>query len=238
MKLPLRLLLIPGLMTVVMLATLLGLGTWQVNRMLWKADILAAIALAERAPPVPLGPTPPRFARVRAEGVFHSTTALYGAEVRTVDTQPTGGARLLAILRRDGARPVLVDRGWVPVAHPPAPPPLMSAEPASVEGYIRPPDSAGPFAATDDLANRRFFTLDPTTIGPALGIPDLAPFILVALGPARSPDLGRPDLGSPDPARTLPRPANNHLAYAITWYGLAAGLLVIFALYARKVLRP
>ena len=40
------------------------------------------------------------------------------------------------------------------------------------------------------------------------------------------------------PARTLPRPANNHLSYAITWYGLATGLLVIFALYARKVLRP
>jgi surfeit locus 1 family protein len=225
-------------MTAVMLVTLLGLGTWQVNRMVWKADILAAIALAERAPPVPLGATPPRFARVRAEGVFHPVTALYGAEVRTVATLPTGGARLLAVLQRDGAAPVLVDRGWVPVGHPASPPPAMPAEPASVEGYVRPPDSAGPFAATDDLANRRFFTLDPATIGPALGIPNLAPFILVALGPAGSPTMGNPTMGNPDPARTLPRPANNHLAYAITWYGLAAGLLVIFALYARKVLRP
>lgn len=230
---PLRPLLLPGVMTVVMLATLLGLGTWQVNRMVWKADILAAIALAERAPPVPLGPAPPRFARVRAEGVFHPTTALYGAEVRTVATLPTGGARLLAVLRRDGAPPVLVDRGWVPVGHPAAPPLPMPAEPAIVEGYVRPPDSAGPFAATDDLANRRFFTLDPAAIGPALGIPELAPFILVALGTP-----GGASSGSPEPARTLPRPANNHLAYAITWYGLAAGLLVIFAIYARKVLRP
>jgi len=225
-------------MTAVMLVTLLGLGTWQVNRMMWKADILAAIALAERAPPVPLGPAPPRFARVRAEGVFHPVTALYGAEVRTVATLPTGGARLLAVLQRDGAAPVLVDRGWVPVGHPAGPPPPMPAEPASVEGYVRPSDSAGPFAATDDLANRRFFTLDPATIGPALGIPNLAPFILVALGPAGSPNVGNPSMANPDPARTLPRPANNHLAYAITWYGLAAGLLVIFALYARKVLRP
>ncbi len=229
----LRALLIPGLMTLVMLATLLGLGTWQVNRMLWKRDILAAIALAERAPPVPLGTTPPRFARVRAEGVFHPTTALYGAEVRTIGAEPTGGARLLAVLRRDGTAPVLVDRGWVPVPHPAAPPAPMPAEPAAVEGYVRPPDAAGPFAATDDLANRRFFTLNPATIGPALGVPDLAPFILVALAPP-----GSPSPGSPDPARTLPRPANNHLSYAITWYGLAAGLLVIFALYARKVLRP
>ena len=228
MKILPRALLVPGLMTLVMLATLLGLGTWQVDRMLWKRDLLAAIAAAERAPPVPLGATPPRFARVRAEGVFHPATALYGAEVHTLAANPTGGARLLAVLRREGAAPVLVDRGWVPVSHPAAPPPPMPAEPATVEGYARPPDTAGPFAPADDLANRRFFTLDPTTIGPALGIPDLAPFILVALGPP----------GTPDPARALPRPPNNHLSYAITWYGLAVALLVIFVLYARKVPRP
>jgi surfeit locus 1 family protein len=43
---------------------------------------------------------------------------------------------------------------------------------------------------------------------------------------------------TPDPARTLPRPPNNHLTYAITWYGLAIALLVVFALYARKVRTP
>ena len=54
---------------------------------------------------------------------------------------------------------------------------------------------------------------------------------LVALGPA-------PSQGYPDPAKHLPRPPNDHLQYALTWYGFAATLLVIFFLYARKVLRP
>ena len=40
----------------------------------------------------------------------------------------------------------------------------------------------------------------------------------------------------PDPARHLPQPPNNHLSYAITWYGLAVALVVIFVLWARKVL--
>ena len=40
----------------------------------------------------------------------------------------------------------------------------------------------------------------------------------------------------PDPARDLPRPLNNHLSYAITWYGLAIALVVMFVLWARKVL--
>jgi surfeit locus 1 family protein len=210
-------------MTLAMLATLIFLGTWQVNRLFWKQALLADIAAAERNPPLPLGPSPPPFARVRADGVFDAIAALYGAELRTVGGIPTGGARLLGILRRDGAPPVLVDRGWVPV-----PPPPVAAGPASIEGYIRPPDSAGTFAPADDLAGRRFFTLDPAAIGRALGVPDLAPYTLVALGPA----------GLPDPARSLPRPPNNHLAYVITWYGLAVALVAVFIVYLRKVRRP
>ena len=62
-----------------------------------------------------------------------------------------------------------------------------------------------------------------------LGFGSVAPFILVAMGPA-------PPERYPDPARHLPRPPNNHLSYAITWYGLAIALVVIFVLWARKVL--
>jgi surfeit locus 1 family protein len=45
-----------------------------------------------------------------------------------------------------------------------------------------------------------------------------------------------PPKGYPDPAQHLPRPPNNHLSYAITWYGLAAGLLLVFGLWTREVL--
>jgi len=139
-----RALLIPGLMTLVMLATLLMLGTWQVNRLIWKQGLLAAIAAAEAQPPIPLGPTPPPFALVRAEGWFEPVSALYGADVRTVAGTPTGGARLLGVLRREGAPPLLVDRGWIPVSQPATAPPPLPAGPAVVDGYVRPPDSAGP----------------------------------------------------------------------------------------------
>jgi surfeit locus 1 family protein len=71
--------------------------------------------------------------------------------------------------------------------------------------------------------------LDAAAIGSALGLHDVAPFVLVAIGP-------RPPEQYPDPVRHLPRPPNNHLSYAITWYGLAVALVVIFVLWARKVL--
>ena len=94
---------------------------------------------------------------------------------------------------------------------------------------VRPSDTPGMFSATDSPATRRFYTLDAPTIGKDLGLDRVAPFILVALGPP-------PPERYPDPARHLPRPPNNHLSYAITWYGLAIALVVIFVLWARKVL--
>jgi surfeit locus 1 family protein len=58
----------------------------------------------------------------------------------------------------------------------------------------------------------------------------VAPFVLVAVGTA-------PKGVYPDPVSTLPRPADNHLQYALTWFGFAITLLIIFGLYARKSLR-
>jgi surfeit locus 1 family protein len=51
----------------------------------------------------------------------------------------------------------------------------------------------------------------------------MAPYGLVLLGQAGS---------LPEPAQTLPRPRNNHLGYAITWYGLAASLVGVFLAFA------
>ena len=225
----LRRLLVPVLSTLVMLALLLGLGTWQVERLAWKEGLLAQIARAEARPAVPLGDTPEPFAKVRASGL----PALYGSQGHDTPAGPMLGAQLLAVLDRPGQAPLLVDRGWVPTAPNGAPGPLP-APPAGetvVEGFVRQPDHPGPFSAADDPVQRRFYTLDPVAIGHALGLATVAPFTLVAMGP---PPPGQ----SPVPAEALPRPVNNHLSYTITWYGVAVVLLVIFVLYARKVLRP
>ena len=60
----------------------------------------------------------------------------------------------------------------------------------------------------------------------ALGLPGTAPYAMVLLGPAGS---------LPEPAQTLPRPRNNHLGYAITWYGLALSLIGVFAAFAWRL---
>jgi len=223
----LRLLLWPGLMTLAMLAVLLGLGTWQVERLHWKEALLAQIARSEAAPAAPLPAAPEPFSKVHVTGRLRDDLAAsYGADVRDTRAGTVLGTQLIVPLERLGDETILVDRGWVPDKRPAA---LALPEgDVTVEGYVRPGDTPGMFSATDSPATRRFYTLDPAAIGAALGLHRVAPFVLVAMGPA-------PPEGFPDPARHLPRPLNNHLSYAITWYGLAVALVVIFALWARKV---
>jgi surfeit locus 1 family protein len=220
-----RRLLWPTLITAAMLAVLLALGTWQLHRRTWKLAILAAIDAAEQAPPAPLGPHPAPFAKVEVRGRLHADLAArYGIEARPGPDGTVLGSQLIVPLLPPQGPPVLVDLGWLPAqAHPPLP-----AGPVSIQGYVREPSRPGWFTPADEPAARQFYALDPARIGAALGLPAVAPFTVVAMGPAGGA------AGVPDPAQHLPRPPNDHLQYALTWYGLAAILAFMFATYVAK----
>lgn len=224
---PARRLLLPSVMTVAMLVVLIGLGSWQVQRLRWKSAILEEVALAEARPGQPLPPDPAPFAKVIVTGRLRpAPTALFGAEVRTLATGPAMGARRIGILDRPVGKPVLVDLGWVPAGHAVAVPDTE----VTLQGYVHPGDTASWFSASDDLSGRHFYTLDPARIATALGVADALPLVIIALGPT-------PADRWPDPAKHLPQPPNNHLIYAVTWYGFAVTLVVIFLLWARKAIR-
>jgi surfeit locus 1 family protein len=216
--------------TLILLVILLSLGVWQLQRLTWKRGLLAAIDQAEATPAVPLPPNPSQFEKIHVEGRFLADhAALYGDQLHDTPQGPVIGAQLLMPLERPGAPTVLVDRGWIPEhATPPIPSGLVS-----VEGYVREAEHPHWFSAPDDPTNRRFFTLDPQSIGRALGLGEVAPFTLVVLQPASGQRSGEPI-----PAEHLPRPPNDHLSYAITWFGLAAVLAVVFGIYAAKSREP
>jgi surfeit locus 1 family protein len=217
---PRRGLLLPLLAALPVLLILLGLGSWQVERLHWKTELLARLAAAEAGPAQPLAEPPAAWTKVAVTGRFrHELEALLNLEVR----DGVLGSRLVTPLERPGGPPILVDRGWVPndrsgaIDRP--------AGEVRVEGFVHPGEAHGLFSATDDPAGRRCYTFDPPAIAAGLGLPAAAPFGLVAMGPA-----GRT---LPAPAQHLPQPRNSHLGYAITWYGLAAalvGVLVALAL--------
>ena len=212
-----------ALATAIALAILITLGLWQLHRLAWKNGLVAQIDAAETAPPRPLGDgTPPLFTRVTAHGTLAGgPTALYGAEVHGNQL----GAQLVERLDRAGAPPLIVVLGWVPTG---TAAPVRVAGPADITGYVRLPEHPTWLSAPDDPQGRHFYTLDPAVIGPALGAADAAPFILVALGKPPIP------YGRPIPADTLPHPTNNHLQYALTWFGLAGALAGVFGVWVAR----
>ena len=171
-------------MTAAMLAVLLGLGTWQVERLHWKQDVLSQIARAEAAPAVPLPDTPEPYVKVKATGHLRDDlSASYGAEVRDTPAGTQLGTQLIVPLELDDGIAILVDRGWVPDRRPR--PLAQAGGDVTIEGYVRPSDTPGMFSATDSPATRQFYTLDAPAIGKALGLERVAPFILVASGRRR-----------------------------------------------------
>jgi surfeit locus 1 family protein len=198
-----------------------------VRRLHWKTDLLARIEASERAAPALLGASAEPFAKVVATGRFdHAREALLGLEVRGT----TLGGHLLTPLLRAEHPPLLVDRGWVPFER--DRPIDRPAGEVSVTGFVREADRRDWLSPADDAPGRRFYVFDPDAIGAALGLPSPpAPFGLVALAPApaAAPAGTAPSL--PEAARSLPRPNNPHLGYAITWYGLAVSLVAVLAAF-------
>jgi surfeit locus 1 family protein len=218
----------PSLWTLFGLVVLVGLGTWQLQRLAWKEDLIrrAEAQLAETAMPIPLGPLDGLdFRRLSARGTYlHEAAFAFG--LTAFDGQP--GARLVTPLRLEDGRVILVDRGWLPqsLLPPNTPPDLKPAGPVTVEGIgrWRGNIARGWMAPNDSPAQRRWFNWDIPSLEGALGL-QLAPLELVlerSDGPAGLPRAERVEIDFP----------NNHLSYALTWYGLAGALLVIYILFS------
>jgi len=189
-------------------AVLLALGFWQLQRLAWKEGVLADIAARmEAAPgPVPAAPTEAEheYRRVRAEG------ALLPGELHVYTSAPPRGVgyRVVAPLELADGRRVLLDRGFVPVGEKDVPRPTGHL---SVEGTLLWPDETDGFTSPPDLEKNIWFAREVGLMAEALGT---EPVMVVTQA-------------SDDPAAPMPLPVgvnvpNDHLGYAVTWFGLAA----------------
>ena len=219
-----RRLLWPALITACIVCLTTGLGIWQVQRLAWKEGLLRDIAQSEARPPTPLRESAEPFRQVLADGAFLPGVARYGAEVRPVGSNAEMGSHVLGALRLDGGGVVIVDRGWAPDDFKATQP----GGPQEIQGFVHPIEHIRLFGVSDDLKAGRFFSLNPAKVASYLGYKDVLPFTLVELG--RQGTL-------PEPATGLPKPPNNHLSYAVTWFGLALGSIGVFAAYSVQLVR-
>jgi len=231
----------PAAATVVCAALLIGLGVWQLHRLAWKEALIAAVETRARAAPVDappesewsrLDPADYEYRRVRLTGVFDGSRQVTVFRAISEPRGRYGGPGYLVMTPlelADGAI-VLVDRGFVPEEQKAAPGDGLGGGETTVVGLMRASEARNLFTPSDDPASGQWFTRDVGAIARAEGLTRIAPFFVDA-------DAGPDPTALPEGGETILAFPNNHLSYALTWFGMAAALVGVFSAYVVSRLR-
>jgi cytochrome oxidase assembly protein ShyY1 len=232
-----------ALFTLAMTAVLTALGVWQLQRRVAKHALIAALTERLATEPVALPPsaqwstlTPERdeFRRVSFTATYaplpDAMVYSSGSAVRKDAATPGTWAFLPA--RLPGGEMVVVDAGFVEntmqdrAVQDRATAKLVTGTPVTLTGYLRFPEATGWLTPAESRAKRLWFVRDHRAMASALGWGNVAPFYV--------------DLERPVPENGIPRPGpldvhlkDDHLQYAITWFGLAGAVLIAFGVWAR-----
>jgi surfeit locus 1 family protein len=123
---------------------------------------------------------------------------------------------------------VLVNRGYVPQERrdPSTRPEGQVEGSVTVTGLLRASEPGGGFLRANDPADGRWYSRDVAAIAEAEGVGPVAPYFIDA-GATPNPR------GLPVGGLTVVSFRNTHLAYALTWFALAA-LVVVLTIRATR----
>ena len=197
-----------------------ALGVWQLDRLQWKIRLIAQVDKNLHAAPVPvaevlrMGAPAAQYRRVSLAGHFDNSKESY---VFATDAagKPVYHVITPFILHDSGT--LLVDRGVVPEQR--RDPGTRAAGELNGEqrliGVWRVPDPPGWLTPAPDFAKRVWYSRDLNAIAKASHLGLAAPVLIEA---DAKPNPG----GWPRGGQTVTTFRNEHLQYAITWFGLAA----------------
>lgn len=219
------------------LCILIGLGIWQLDRKIWKENLVATVNARVALPPQDL---PPRanwgrllpagneYARVTfpAEFLEGQEALAYTAGSSLRPDVKGQGYWVFSPARLAGGSIVLINRGFVPLDRKEASTRAEGTPRGSVDivGYMRWPETRGMFTPADDVKSNVWYVRDPKAMSDAHRWAVAAPFYIDQEAPV---PLG----GLPKPGKIDVQLPNNHLQYALTWFGLALALAGVYIVW-------
>jgi surfeit locus 1 family protein len=204
---------------------LIGLGTWQLQRLQWKTALLAEISTRMEKAPVPLpeklpAPKDWEYRRVTMTGQF-AYDHEFLIKPRTLDGQV--GYHMVVPFERLSGGTVMVNRGWISDA-------LMSqaARPkgiVQIEGIVQVPHK-NYWTPVNDPVKNDWYWPDTDALASAAGLKNVAPvlFTVSSKQPGVYPMAGSVEINIP----------NDHKQYAIFWFSMAFISQFIFLLRFRQ----
>lgn len=216
-------------LTLIALVELIGLGTWQAQKMSPKTELIQTIeaGLSAEAMVLPVhldDPSAVLYRRITFDG-----TASSAAPIKVFGTNLKGkpGYSLYKPVTRQHGRAVLVNFGWVPIDLKTLP--SLPVGNISISGVLIDSAFAGSFSPVNKPEANEWFTANVDEMAAFYGLSskEYYRFRVFAdhMGAAGTLPLGgqvRIDI------------PNDHFEYMLTWYGLAAGLLGVFGAFTLK----
>ncbi|WCT73113.1 SURF1 family protein [Sphingomonas naphthae] len=225
-----------GLVAALLVAGLIALGLWQLERRVWKHALIARVEARVGAAPV-AAPGSAEWPAVTAASheyrrIFAIGRYLADRDTRVRATTDLGsGYWVMSPLDTGAAGILMVNRGFVPQGAAPAayaPP----AGPVRITGLLRISEPGGGFLRSNDPAADHWYSRDVAGIAARRGLGRVAPYFI---------DAARTGEGLPVGGLTVIAFADNHLQYALTWFALAAlvaGGYIVLMREDRKRGRP
>lgn len=210
-----------ALCALLLFATFVALGSWQLQRRVWKLDLIERVNQRVAAPAVH-APAPADWPNVSAARDEYRHVQLTGRFIAGSDTRVQAvtkigaGFWLLSALQQADGSVVLVNRGFVP----PQSKTVSSAleTPVAITGLLRLTEPGGGFLRKNDPAGNRWFSRDLAAIAQARGLRQVAPYFVDADAASVNTEA---DPDQPVGGLTVISFANSHLVYALTWFTLA-----------------
>ncbi|WP_380058649.1 SURF1 family protein [Falsihalocynthiibacter sp. SS001] len=204
-------------------AILCSLGTWQLKRMAWKTEVLAAIDAKILAEPVPIplsvSQDEDQFLPVRATGSIGPEEITILASVQKVGP----GYRVIAPFEMTDGRRILLDRGFVAIPAKDAPRPKVEA---TITGNLLWPDELNSSTPSPDTEAGVWFARDIPALAEAL---NTEPILMVQRETTEENLVTTP---FPVDSSGIP---NKHLEYVVTWFGLAIVWLGMTAFFLWRI---
>ncbi|RKP27575.1 SURF1 family-domain-containing protein [Syncephalis pseudoplumigaleata] len=228
-------------MATIPLATF-GLGTWQVQRLRWKVNLIHDLEERSELPPaiLPKIIRPERYPQLEyrrfyARGTFlHDREILVGPRTRG---EGSVGYVVVTPFRRDNGQIILVKRGWIPLdkKEQATRPESLVTDEVIVEGMLRQDEMRNAFSPDNEPEQHKWFNVDVAEMAAHAGtsailleqLSDESPSVFGELA-AKGIPIGRPP---------VVEVRNMHAQYAFTWYSLSALTAIMLAMMMRRPAR-
>ena len=225
----------PTVVSIFVLIMLISFGTWQIKRMFWKEALIDRYISQSQSNPIRQSnqlnqSTLKEFKSVELEGSFLHENEIY---ITGKTFEGNAGFHVITPFKLNSDSFVLINRGWVSEGYRD---PLKRAfslvsGKTTIKGIIRYPQVKGYFVPENDGKNGFWFSVIPIQIFNFLNFDQskiIKKYYIDALRKEGKLTLPIGVTGNPNLR-------NQHLSYAVTWYGLALALMFVYCSYHSSV---